>query len=41
MPSFPATDDEWTAIIDYFNTTSVKEAKANYEDALREKFFGF
>ncbi len=27
MPSFPATSDEWTAIIDYFNASSVKESK--------------
>src|SRR5439155_2058039 len=27
MPSFPATDDEWTAIITYFNAASKKEAK--------------
>src|SRR5262249_46383588 len=27
MPSFPATDDEWTAIIAYFNTESKKESK--------------
>lgn len=26
MPSFPATDDEWTAIIAYFNSVSKKEA---------------
>jgi cbb3-type cytochrome oxidase cytochrome c subunit/acyl carrier protein len=27
MPSFPATDDEWTAIITYFNEMSNKEAR--------------
>jgi hypothetical protein len=27
MPSFPATDDEWTAIITYFNEVSNTEAK--------------
>lgn len=27
MPSFPASDDEWTAIIAYFNAVSKKESK--------------
>src|SRR6185369_8312899 len=27
MPSFPATDDEWTAIIAYFNSISTKESQ--------------
>ena len=27
MPSFPATDEEWTDILAYFNTISVKESK--------------
>jgi cytochrome c2 len=27
MPSFPATDDEWQAIIAYFNASSVHESK--------------
>src|SRR5204863_2941156 len=39
MPSFPATDEEWTAIIAYFNAASNKEsAKLNQELANVEKY---